>query len=46
LVARLAAAAALWVLIQTSFKNTKIDDYSKGVGNTLFPAEKKILITK
>jgi hypothetical protein len=35
LVAHLLAAAALWVRIQTSAKNTKMGDVSKGVANTL-----------
>jgi|688.fasta_scaffold274881_1 hypothetical protein len=35
LVARLRVTAALWVRIQTSPKNTKMGDISKGVGNTL-----------
>ncbi len=35
LVARLLATAALWVRIQTSFKNTKEGDISKRVANTL-----------
>ncbi len=32
---RLLATAALWVRIQTSLKNTKMGDISKGVANTL-----------
>jgi hypothetical protein len=35
LVARLLAMAALWVRTQTSLRNTKIGDISKGVANTL-----------
>ena len=34
-VARLLALTALWVRIQTSLKNTKMGDMSKGVANTL-----------
>jgi hypothetical protein len=32
---RLLASAALWIRIQTSVKNTKMGDISKGVANTL-----------
>jgi hypothetical protein len=35
LVARLLATAAYWVRIQTSLKNTKMGDISKGVNITL-----------
>ncbi len=40
MVARPFATAALWVRIQTSLKNHKIGDISKGVVNTLKPAKK------
>jgi hypothetical protein len=33
--ARLFATVAIWVRIQTSLKNTKVGDISKGVANTL-----------
>ncbi len=39
-VARLLATAALWVRIQTSMKNTKMGNISKGVANILWPAKK------
>jgi hypothetical protein len=35
LVAHLLATAPLWIRIQTSFKNTKMGNISKGVTNTL-----------
>ncbi len=35
LVERLLATAALWVQIQTSLKNTKMGDISKGAANTI-----------
>jgi hypothetical protein len=40
MVAHLLATATLWVRIQTFLKNTKIGDISKGVANTLSPAQK------
>ncbi len=39
LVACLLTTAALWVLIQTSVKNTKVSDISKGVTNILQPGQ-------
>jgi hypothetical protein len=42
LVARLLATEAVWVRIQTSIKNNKMGDNSKGVAKTLKPPKKYI----